>query len=346
MSKNVEEETLLGVSKESLGIEVTTHCNSDCPHCFIRAGISERSSLPIDLVKEIVAEGYSVSYRHLHITGGEPLLWEGLFEVLDYAIDLGYKTVFLNTNGTLLTEDASSRLAAYGNLSISVSLEGTETLHNRMRGEGSYDRTIRGIEKALDNSIELIIFTTVCKSLLPALPHFVHEIYNMFSGINYLTLIQLIRANDEVFDLSKELLGPSDFIQLVRTVSFLNLYGLKSYVLNDPLASLASKLLKMPWIPWSHPLYSDGSMIIRANRDISLSHSTWSSYGKYEPGMIEKVLASKDYGNAVAPDKINCPSCTYAELCVENGIIRPSEWFEDLHHEEPYCKRVLDRILP
>jgi MoaA/NifB/PqqE/SkfB family radical SAM enzyme len=345
MNGNVEAESYPGVIEERLSIEVTTHCNIECSHCFARAGISEPSSLPLELTKEIIAEGYDVGYRHLHVTGGEPLLWEGLFESIYYAFDVGYQTVFLNTNGTVFTKDVSSRLAAYDGLSISVSLEGTQALHDHLRGGGSYTRTVQGIERALDADIDLSIFTTACKSLLPELPHFADDLYKKFPGIENLTLIQLIPVTDGAFSLSEELLEPVDFLQLVDMVSLLNLLGHRTSFLNNPLAYVASKLLKILWIPPSAPLYSEGSMIVMANRDICLSHSNTYSFGKYESGMIGKVLASDGYRKAVAPDERTCPSCKYAELCMENGMVRPPEWCFDIQSDVLYCQKVLDSVV-
>jgi MoaA/NifB/PqqE/SkfB family radical SAM enzyme len=333
-----------GNGERELSIEVTTHCNGACLHCFARAGISEPSTLPVALVKEIVAEGYDAGCRYLHITGGEPLLWEDLFDTLDYAFDLGYQTVFLNTNGTLLTEDVCGRLTAHDGLTLSVSLEGPEALHDRLRGAGSYNRTLTHIENVQEAGIDLFIFTTARKSVLQSLPRFADDLYKRFAGIKYLTLMQLIRVTDDVFDLTKELLEPDDFLKLVWSVSLLNLYGLKIQVLYNPLAGVASKLLKMPWIPQARTLHHDGSIIVMANRDITLSHSSRDSFGKYEPGMIKSVLASDEYRKAVAPDETTCPSCKYAEPCKENGMVRPSEWYRDMHPDVPYCKRVLDRV--
>jgi molybdenum cofactor biosynthesis enzyme MoaA len=129
MTTNAGQELNSITNEESLCIEVTTHCNGECHHCFVHTEISERSKLPVDLVKEIISEGYTTGFRNLHITGGEPLLWEGLFDALDFAFDLGYQTVFLNTNGTLLAQDINRQLADYAGLSISVSLDGPEMLH-------------------------------------------------------------------------------------------------------------------------------------------------------------------------------------------------------------------------
>lgn len=333
-----------GVGQEKLAIEVTSHCNSQCLHCFAHFGMSRPSSLSVDLVKEIIAEGYAAGYRHLHITGGEPLLWKGLFEALDYGFGVGYETIFMNTNGTLLNEKLSKRLAGYIRFSISVSLEGSEVLHDRIRGEGSYRRTIQGIERALHAGNNLAIFTTVTKSLLPELPHFVDDLYKKFPGIHYLILIQLIGRTNGPFALSGELLEPKDFLRLVRTVALLNMYGHRSLVKKNPLANVVSMLTGMPWIPRVPPLYGEGSLIIMADRHIGVVHSNRNTFGRYRSGMIRKVLDSEAYRRAAAPDETTCPSCKYVQLCRENGMIRPSEGFRDTHHDIPYCKRVLEGI--
>jgi len=344
MKSSTIEEICPGVGQEALDIEVTTRCNGSCLHCFARSGISRSSSLPICLVKEIITEAYHAGYRHLHITGGEPLLWEGLFETVEYAFRSGYKTIFMNTNGTLITEEIGKRLADYGSFSMSVSLDGPEDLHDRIRGKGSYRRVMRGIENALNMRNNLTIFTTVTRRLLPKLPYFVDDLYKEFPTINSLILIQLISIRNDAFPLSRELLAPEDFIRLVRMVALLNVGGLRIIVKKNPLANVVSKLIDMPWIPWVPPLYREGSMIIMANRHIGVVHSNRNSLGSYRPGMIRKVLTSNTYRKMVGPDESTCPLCRYARVCEENGMVRPSEAYRDLYFDTPYCRRVLDKI--
>jgi MoaA/NifB/PqqE/SkfB family radical SAM enzyme len=344
MKGNTVEEICPGVGQEALDIEVTTRCNGSCLHCFARSGISRSSSLPIGLVKEIIAEAYDAGYHHLHITGGEPLLWEGLFETVEYGCGVGYKTIFMNTNGTLMTKEIGKRLADYGSFSMSVSLDGPEDLHDRIRGKGSHRRAMRGIENALNAGNHLTIFTTVTKRLLPKLPHFVDDLYKRFSSIDSVILIQLIRISNGAFPLSEEFLEPVDFIRLVRMVALLNVGSLRTIVKKNPLANVVSKLIDMPWIPWVPPLYREGSMIIMANRHIGVVHSNRNSLGRYKPGMIRKVLTSNTYRRTVGPDEATCPSCKYVQLCKGNGMVRPSEAYRDLYFDTPYCRRVLDKI--
>jgi MoaA/NifB/PqqE/SkfB family radical SAM enzyme len=326
---------------ECLSVEVTTHCNSSCSHCFVRARGPQRSSLAPNLVRTIVREGYKTGYRHLHVTGGEPLLWEGLMDILDYAFVLGYEAAFLNTNGTLLTPEVSRKLAAHSGLAVSVSLQGPRRLHDRMRGKGSHDRALKGIDNAMNSGLPVYIFTTVGRSLIPELPRFAEKVFEAYPDIVRLTLIQLIRVPEDVIDLSKEVLSPDDFLRMVRMVSLLNLYGLKLDLLYNPLAAVASKALRMPWVPSSPPLYRPGRIMITAEQRITLAHSTMYDIGIYEPGILSKIMNSADYCRAVSQDRLGCRNCLYSRFCSMEGMVRPSEWYFDMFPKVPYCKRVL-----
>jgi MoaA/NifB/PqqE/SkfB family radical SAM enzyme len=289
----------------------------------------------------MVREGYEAGYRHLHITGGEPLLWDGLLGIFDYAFALGYETVFLNTNGTLLTSEVSRRLAGYSGLHLSVSLQGPRQRHDLIRGKGSYDRALKGIENGMSDGLPIHVFCTVGRSLIPDLPRFAEGLFVTFPNIEQLTFIQLIRVPEDVFDLSKEVLRPNEFLRLVRIISFLNLYGLKVELLNNPLAAVASKVLGMPWVPPSPPLYRPGSVMITAELRITLAHSATDHFGIYEPGIIPRILESADYRRAVDQDRVICRNCIYFPLCRMEGMVRPSEWYRDMFPQVPYCKRVL-----
>lgn len=331
---------------ENLSLELTTRCNSACTHCFARAGLAGEKSLTPELAGEICAEGYAAGYRHLHLTGGEPLLWPHLFNLLDAVCAHGYQSVFLNTNGILLTVPIVRRLARFPNLAVSVSLQGPEALHDQVRGVGSYRQAAQGITRALDAGMTITIFAATGKSLLDRLPSFAAEVNAKFHGIERLTLIQLIRVPGDVFDLSKELLAPEDFIRLVRTVSALNLYGLTTDVLNNPLVNVVARKLQLPMVPRSHPLCREDKLIVRANGGITLAHSTWESFGQYRPGMIAAVRSDDRFKDAVTPDDTICPACCFVDLCRRNGMIRPSARERDMQPDDPFCQRVLARIEP
>lgn len=77
---------------------------------------------------EIAAEGYDA----LSVSGGEPLLFDGLDQLLQHAKDLGMLAAF-TTNGMALSERRIEPLVGLVDL-IAVSLDGTPESHVRMRG--------------------------------------------------------------------------------------------------------------------------------------------------------------------------------------------------------------------
>ena len=329
---------------EHISVELTTRCNSQCRHCFVRTNLKKDATLPLQTVKDVMVEGHALGYQSLHLTGGEPLLWDGLWESLDFASALGYRQLFINSNGTQLSADFSRRLSRYPGISLSVSLQGPRKQHDAMRGQGSFNQAIRGIENALDARIPLYVFTTVTRQLLPLLPKFSHWLFNNASGIKRLTLIQLIRVAGHPKELLEELLTPSDFIKLVKIAALLNRCGYPTEILNNPLAAVVSKLLELPWLAPTFPLIRKNHIIVMADGEISLTHSSRQRFGRYKKGTLSKVLSSTQFQSSVRPDESVCPTCLFRIHCRKYGMLMPAEWFRDLRTDSPYCKRVINRI--
>jgi len=333
-----------GIGGESLGIEVTTRCNNACTYCFVRAGATRSSDLPIEEVLGIIAEGYRLGYRNLHISGGEPFLWDGLKVVVDHASRCGYQTILINTNGILLTPEASRDLAQYGTVWVSVSLQGPEAFHRRVRGPNHYALIRDHIAAALEAGLAVSLYTTVFKSLLPLIPAFARDVFAAYPGLHCLAFIQLIRVPGDRDGLSRELMDPEAFLTLVQMAALLQLYGLKVDVLNNPLVGVVAQVLGLPWKPWSHPLSAPGGIMIRSSGDITSSHSDQRSFGCYRAGCLQDVLASPLYAAAVRADNKICPDCRLVDSCRANGMRRPSESYRNNSgSNKPFCQRVLAR---
>lgn len=333
---------------ENVSIELTTRCTGNCVHCFARAGREIDHELDFPTARQVIDEGARLGYRGLHLTGGEPLLYPYIFDLLEYAVSLGYASFFVNTNGTLITKEIATRLAGYGpGLNISLSLQGPEELHDRARGKGAFRAAIAGLEQTLTAGVGVFTFAATGKALLPELPCFAEFLFSAYPALRELTLIQLIRVPGDTRDLSAELLAPDDFATMVRMTALLNLYGYRVSVLQNPLATAVSRALGMPWVPPAAPLYRTGSLIVLADRSITLAHSSRESFGIYAPGALSAVLESEDYATATGPDDAACSPCRHFALCRENGMIRPSEWFRDSGEGgEPFCKRVMGAVTP
>ena len=337
-TKNIRD---LHAADARLSIEVTRRCNSACIHCFAGTGENAPGEIDFALLRAMIREGAEAGYRHLHITGGEPLLYPDIFKALDCALDQGYASILLNTNGLLLDNKTCQRLAARPGLTLSISLEASERLHNRFRGAASYRKVVKGLQIALAAELDVIIFTLACKSVLPDLPTFADELFGRFPRIKYLALNRLRKPAVSNRRLEKEYLSPNDFLGLVRTVSLLNLINRPTVFLDDPLANVVNRIMKIPWMPASTPLQRYGNLMILTDRRLSLSHTSHARFGRYRSRAINSIQSSDRYQQAFSTRRQVCHTCPYGHLCREGGLIRPSDapWTgkEDTH----FCKAVL-----
>lgn len=299
--------------------------------------------MPFDTAAAVLRDARKAGYRSVHLTGGEPLLWNGLYGLIDEAFGLGFESVYLNTTGAPLGSGAATSLARFGKaLALSISLHGPDGLNDRLRGEGASNAARRGITLALDAGLTVDVFACAGRSLVPELPRFADDLFRAHPSVRSLTLIQLIRTARGPSPIDGQLLAPADFIALVKAASMLNLYGLRVRMLENPLAGAAAAAIKMSWLPASPPLVRAGRLVILADGAIALAHSARDALGTFAMGSIATTLASESYRALVAVDTETCPTCRHAPLCREAGMTRPSEWYRDGVESPPYCVRVLD----
>lgn len=139
-----------GISPKRSDVHVTRRCNIHCLTCFVDSlPSSEKDVLETQTVKELLSKLAEGGCTNVHITGGEPLIRKDIFEILSCAREL-FPEVYLSTNCTLVNRQVAENLK---NLTdgISIGLDGSKPdIHDAIRGEGSFSKTIRGIKTLLD----------------------------------------------------------------------------------------------------------------------------------------------------------------------------------------------------
>lgn len=150
----------------SLFIELTPFCNEHCRHCGSRCGdIKVDNMLTTDEIKgflQQLSKQIQPKDLRLCVTGGEPLLREDFFDIMQYADSLGYRWG-MTSNGTLITKEVAQKLKETHMKTISVSVDGLEETHDWFRQKsGSYKETIEGIQNLLDvKAFQSVQITTV-----------------------------------------------------------------------------------------------------------------------------------------------------------------------------------------
>lgn len=148
-----------------LFFELTLRCNEKCWHCGSRCNDVCSEELDIETWKAIVdqvKEDFEGKLPQINITGGEPLLYSGFEEFMEYVHSSGFRWG-MTSNALNITPEIAEMLERTGMATISVSIDGVESTHDRLRGvRGAYKRTMKGIQNLIDRQcFEHIMVTTV-----------------------------------------------------------------------------------------------------------------------------------------------------------------------------------------
>lgn len=132
---------------EQIYFVLTEQCNLSCNHCIRDSSPYRTETGEREIVERTLFEiRNSFPDALVLLSGGEPTIHRDFREILKYSLDLGLE-VTINSNGatSFFTIDSLRPWANYSNLSVQISLDGTEETHDRIRGAGSFKRSLKAI---------------------------------------------------------------------------------------------------------------------------------------------------------------------------------------------------------
>ncbi len=194
----------------------------------IKEAISEISDT-LNEWKEIYGIDFSPSFN---VTGGEPFLRKDLYEILSEIGSHGFD-IYLLTNGTLIDKKKAESLFGLGVKGVQVSIEGTEKIHESIRGSGSFAASVNGVNNLLAEGLNVTLNTTL--SSLNA-DHFT-DMLELSSnlGVHKLGFSRLVLSGKGK-SLLKEML-PAGTVKVLYEKIFSANSGSFEIVTGDPVAS-------------------------------------------------------------------------------------------------------------
>ncbi len=209
--------------------ETTLRCNLSCRHCgsdcLKQEYQDELSSEEILDAFRQIAEAYDPREIMVSVSGGEPLLREDLFEVMNEAVKMGFRWG-MTTNGFLVDEKIVRRCLEAGMKTVSISLDGLEEAHNDLRRHPeSFSRATRALELFAESKALRVVQATSCIT-----PKTIGQLEEMLSLVKSLKIdswrimnvFPYGRADRELTLSSRDLEKMLRFIQEKRTSERLN----------------------------------------------------------------------------------------------------------------------------
>jgi len=146
-------------------------CNLNCMHCYsLSTDVDFPGELSTEEISAVMEDLRAFGVPVLILSGGEPLLRPDIFEVSRRAKDMGFY-VGLSSNGTMIDEAMSRRIAEVGYDYVGISLDGIGTVHDAFRRlEGAYESALQGMRLCSERGIKVGLRFTMTERNVESLP--------------------------------------------------------------------------------------------------------------------------------------------------------------------------------
>ena len=324
-------------------------------HCYIRAKAEkDPSELNTEEARRLSEEMVSMRIPLVILSGGEPLIREDFWDIIEPMVKAPLPKLSLSTNGTLITKDVAHKLKDYGFSYVGISIDSiVPQYHDKFRGvPGAFQSTLKGIKNSIEVGLDVGIRTTITKYNIREVPDIVK--WSAEQGIKRVSfyLLDTIGRGEEikewlptpeqlrwmadiVIDLAREYADKLEIL-IVRG-NFMGIYIAKKLAKDR---EDFEKYLKM--------LQAQGdcgrkSISIYPNGDVKpCQFIDWVTLGNVRKESLREILRKDNpqlqpFLNISKYLKGKCANCPFKEVCGGGSRGRAYAVYGDPWAEDPLC---------
>ncbi len=191
--------------------EITLACDLACRHCGSRAGRARPDELTTEEALDLCDQLAELEVKEVTLIGGEAYLRDDFFDLVRRLRGHGID-VTMTSGGRGLTEELIARAAEAGLQGASISLDGDEPTHDRLRGvSGSYRAAVNAMRIMRERKMRVSCNTQINRLSIPHMPGILETIAE--NGI-HAWQIQLTVPMGRAADEPDVLVQPYDLIDV------------------------------------------------------------------------------------------------------------------------------------
>ena len=195
--------------------ELTLRCNLNCGHCGSRAGKPRRDELDLEASKRVLGDLKTLGCRKISLSGGEPTLSPHWQSIAAEGSRLGMRMNMI-VNGVGADREFVRRARDAGLVSVGVSLDGLEEVHDRNRGrKGLFKQVMTLLETAAAEGLPMGAITTVWRHNMNDLD----AMHELLRGKVYVWQLQLGAAMGNLLDNRLNQVVPEDLLDIVPAIA-------------------------------------------------------------------------------------------------------------------------------
>lgn len=222
---------------KSLILYLTYYCSNNCQHCFlVQKNMLNTSELDYNDIIDILDDAMNSKVFLIPLTGGEPLLHPKFFDIVS-AVKTRNMLPFLGSSSELIDLPLALELEKAGISCVQMSLDHSqEEFHDKIRGKGSFNKTLSSIENLKKTKLKIIIAICIDKNNYFSL----NEIINLLYKYNIDSIkIQFYKnffgnkTNELTNDQIEECINKCKiFMNKINNLNFIHATNMKSEISN------------------------------------------------------------------------------------------------------------------
>ncbi|ODG96765.1 heme biosynthesis protein [Nostoc sp. KVJ20] len=332
--------------------EITLKCNLACQHCGSRAGHTRTQELSTAEALDLVKQMAEVGITEVTIIGGEAFLRPDWLEIAQ-AITKAGMLCGMTTGGYGITLDTAHRMKEAGISVVSVSVDGLEATHDRLRGrQGSWQWAFKTMSNLKEADIRFGCNTQINRLSAPEFPCIYEHLRD--AGV-FAWQIQLTVPMGNAADNSEILLQPYELLDVYPMIARVAQQAKREGVQVQPGNNIGyygpyERLLRGgdAWSFWQGCSAGLSALGIEADGAIkgcpSLPTTAYTGGNIRDYSLrtiIEETEELRFNLGADTPKGTEhlwgfCKSCEFAELC-RGGCSWTAHVFFDKRGNNPYC---------
>lgn len=160
-------------------IELTSFCNLKCKHCYNESGENKKFHLDYSVLKSLFNDLNELGVNNISFSGGEPLLYQPFFEMIDFVMRETDFFVTIISNGTLLVQNGEKIVSLFkkypNRIIFQISIDGMNAeQHDAIRGSGNFEKTLQGIQFLKNEEIPFYFHSVISAYNVNSLEEFIN----------------------------------------------------------------------------------------------------------------------------------------------------------------------------
>jgi len=194
-------------------IQLTNWCNLSCSYCRSNSSPHNKQKLNFEALRNLLFKLSEIGKWRVSLTGGEPFFYTDLKKLLNLIIELGFP-FSITTNGySTKNKFDTIRKSDWEAGTLCVSIDGSQEVHNLLRGKNSYENAVEFIKFVRPKVNRLFVNTVLFRHP----KHWASELLVTLSqiGIDNWTIISPVKKGRWFtnLDIGESFLSQYQFIQ-------------------------------------------------------------------------------------------------------------------------------------